>query len=188
MELYKEEKVNPMWSCGFLIVQLPILIVIYHVILTIKDPSNSYYLYSALSEDIIEKMNFDFFGLDLLWIWWLAWLLLAISVAVVQFIQIKLSLLTKKNNNNVVLEKKKDEKWYNSFMPPQDLMNKYMLYGMPIMVWIFTYNFLAWVWIYWIISTGFMIFQQLVVNKVTKINSWKNKTNKTSEKKSLWKK
>ncbi|MDF1682243.1 MAG: YidC/Oxa1 family membrane protein insertase [Patescibacteria group bacterium] len=48
MELYKKEKVNPFGSCGFLIIQMPILIVIYHIILGIQDPSNVYYLYSFL--------------------------------------------------------------------------------------------------------------------------------------------
>ncbi len=35
MALYKEEKVNPMWSCGFMLIQMPILLVLYHVILEI---------------------------------------------------------------------------------------------------------------------------------------------------------
>lgn len=33
MELYKKEKVNPMGSCGFLLIQMPILLVIYNIIL-----------------------------------------------------------------------------------------------------------------------------------------------------------
>jgi membrane protein insertase Oxa1/YidC/SpoIIIJ len=55
-----------------------------------------------------------------------------------------------------------------SFMPDQDVMNKFMLYGMPIMVMIFTFTFYVWVGIYWGISTLFMIIQQLVVNKIIK--------------------
>ena len=48
MELYKKEKVNPMGSCGFLLIQMPILLVIYNIILSIKDPSNFFYTYSFL--------------------------------------------------------------------------------------------------------------------------------------------
>jgi len=33
-----------------------------------------------------------------------------------------------------VLEKKKDAKDYNSFMPDPDLLNKFMLYGLPVMI------------------------------------------------------
>ena len=36
MELYKKEKVNPMGSCGFLLIQMPILLVIYNIILSLE--------------------------------------------------------------------------------------------------------------------------------------------------------
>lgn len=38
--LYKKEWVSPLWSCWLLLIQMPILIVIYHVIQSISDPSN----------------------------------------------------------------------------------------------------------------------------------------------------
>ena len=50
MELYKKEKVNPMWSCWFLLIQMPILLVIYNIILSIKDTSNLFNsLYTFIS-------------------------------------------------------------------------------------------------------------------------------------------
>lgn len=66
MELYKKEKVSPFSSCGMLLIQLPILFVVYKIILGIQDPANVYYLYSTLSQFDISKIDFSFYGLDLL--------------------------------------------------------------------------------------------------------------------------
>jgi len=167
MELYKTEKVNPMGSCGFLLIQMPILLVIYNVILYIEDASNHYYLYSFLKDFDFSSMSFSFFGINLLWTGWITWLLLWLTVWLLQFVQIWLS---NKNNpitkkDNVVLEKKKWAQDYSSMMPDPAVMQKFMLYWMPAMVAIFTYNFPVWLGVYWGISTLFMIIQQLIVNK-----------------------
>lgn len=167
MELYKTEKVNPMGSCGFLLIQMPILLVIYNVILHIKDESNAYYFYNVLVNFDLQSINYNFFGLDLLGTGWIAWLLLGLTVWVLQFTQIKFSF---KNNpiakkDSVVLEKKKWATDYSSMMPDPEVMQKFMLYWMPIMVAVFTYNFPAWLGLYWGITTLFMIIQQLFVNK-----------------------
>lgn len=168
MELYKTEKVNPMWSCGFLLIQMPILLVIYNIILSIKDPSNFFYTYDFLSSYKLDSIDYNFFWLDLLASWWLAWLILAISVALIQYFQIKLSLAGKKDTDKkeIVLEKKKWDSWYSQFMPDPEVMNKFMLYWMPIMVLVFTFTLYAWVGLYWWISTLFMLIQQLIVNKI----------------------
>ncbi|MDP2090015.1 MAG: YidC/Oxa1 family membrane protein insertase [Candidatus Gracilibacteria bacterium] len=169
MELYKTEKVNPMGSCGFLIIQMPILLVIYNIILGIKDPSSFYYVYSFLSDFKLDSIKYDFFGLDLLSSGGIGGLILALTVALVQFLQVKLSLADKNknlDNKGVVLEKKSGEDNYSQFMPDPEMMNKFMLYGMPAMVGVFTYSLFAGVGIYWGISTGFMLLQQLIVNKM----------------------
>ncbi len=171
MKLYKEEKVNPMWSCGMLLIQMPILIVIYRVILWIQDTSNTYYLYSFLSDYDMWSIKSLFYWIDLFWIWWLNWIILAIVIWLLQFLQVKLSLhfnKNKTNDKNIVLEKKKDANDYSNFMPDPELLNKFMLYWMPIMIAFVTYTFYAWVWLYWWIWTIFMIFQQLIVNKILK--------------------
>jgi len=167
MELYKNEKVNPMGSCWFLLIQMPILLVIYRIILSIKDPSHFFYIYNFLSGFDLNSINYDFFWLNLLSSWWIPWLILAITVASIQFFQIKLSLAWKAEQNKkwVVLEKKKGNEWYSQFMPDPEVMNKFMLYWMPAMVWVFTYTLFAWIGIYWWISTLFMLIQQFIVNK-----------------------
>ncbi len=171
MQLYKDEKVNPMWSCWLLLIQMPILLVIYNVIVWIQNTSNTYYLYSFLWNYNMSSIEANFYWIDLFWIWGLNWFILAIIVWLLQYVQVKLSLyFTKiaKNKNEVVLEKKKDSNNYSEFMPDPELLNKFMLYWMPVMIAFVTYTFFAWVGLYWWIWTIFMILQQLFVNKILK--------------------
>lgn len=171
MKLYKEEKVNPMWSCWLLLIQMPILIVIYYVILEIQDKVNAYYLYWFLSNFDITKIVANFYWIDLYAMWWYVWLWLALIVWFVQYIQIKLSLNYNKDDVKktwIVLEKKPWDTGYNSMMPDPELLNKFMLYGMPIMIAIATFTLHAWLGIYFLVWTLFMIVQQLVVNKILK--------------------
>ncbi len=171
MELYKKEKVNPMGSCGFLLIQMPILLVIYNIILNINDPVHYYHVYSFLQDFKLADIDFNFFGLDLLWAGGIAGLLLGLGVGLIQFIQVKLSLAQTKTatpKKEVVLEKKKDAKDYSSMMPDPEVMNKFMLYGMPAMVAVFTYTLFAGVGVYWWVSTLVMTIQQFVVNKIIK--------------------
>ena len=160
-----------MGSCWFLLIQMPILIVIYNIILNITSEKNEFYLYEGLKNFHTTQIDFNFFSMDLLAAGGVTWAMLAITVALVQFIQIKLSLAGKADDANkkwVVLEKKKWDKDYNPMMPDPEMMNKFMLYGMPAMVAVFTYTLIAGVWLYWGISTLFAIFQQLFVNKIIK--------------------
>ncbi len=168
MKLYKEENVNPFWSCWLLLIQMPILLVIYNIFINITDYANIYYVYGSLWTYNLDAIGHNFFGIDLLWVWWATWIGLWLFIAVIQFFQVKLSLTKNTNKSGVVLEKKKDATDYQSFMPDQEMLNKFMLYWLPAMVWVFTYSLLAWVWVYWWISTIFTIFQQLIVNKIVK--------------------
>lgn len=145
MALYKKEKVNPLGSCGFLLIQMPILLVIYNIILNIKDPANSFHLYSFHQEFILSNISYNFYGIDLLSAGGIVGAILAISIAIIQYIQIRLSLSHQLDNSKkgVVLEKKKGASDYNSMMPDPEMMNKFMLYGMPAMVAVFTFTLFA---------------------------------------------
>ncbi len=184
MALYKKEKVNPMGSCGFLLIQMPILFVLYKVIMEIRDPSNAYYLYSFIQNFEIDKIISNFYWLQLFESYWVQWVLLALFVWIIQFIQIKLSLgdKLKKTEKWAVLEKKKDADSYASMMPDQDVMNKFMLYWMPVMVAGFTFTFFAWLGLYWWMSTLFMIFQQMFVNKIINKNQIEKQEKKEAKK------
>jgi YidC/Oxa1 family membrane protein insertase len=171
MKLYKKEWVSPMGACAPLLIQMPILIVIYNIIMNITSLKNEFYLYDFLKGFHTSQIEFDFFGMDLLQSGGLVWAGLAITVAAIQYIQVRLSLAGKAvddKKSGVVLEKKKWSNDYSSMMPDPEMMNKFMLYGMPLMVWIFTFTFITWVGLYWGISTLFAIFQQLFVNKIVK--------------------
>ncbi len=168
MKLYKEEWVNPFGSCWLLLIQMPILLVIYNIFIWINTHSNTFYLYTSLSSFQLDSIAHNFLWIDVMWIKWTTGIFLAITIAVLQFLQVKLSLAQNKPATWVVLEKKSAKDDYQSFMPDQELLNKFMLYWLPAMVWVFTYSLLAWVWIYWGISTTFTIFQQLIVNKIVK--------------------
>lgn len=171
MELYKEEKVNPLGSCGPLLIQMPILFVLYNIISHITSLKNEFYLYSFLPEFHISQIDPNFFGIDLLASGGITGIILAIIVAFVQYLQMKFSLsgVSQKTQKwEVVLEKKKDSEEYQSFMPDPEMMNKFMLYGMPVMVWFFTYSLIAWVGLYWGTSTCIALLQQIFVNKIIK--------------------
>ncbi|NUJ97412.1 YidC/Oxa1 family membrane protein insertase [Candidatus Gracilibacteria bacterium] len=169
MNLYKKENVNPMGSCGLLLIQMPILLVLYNVVMGVENATNYYYLYSFLKPFTIESIGTNFFGMDLLGKGGTVGIFLALFVGIVQFIQVKLSLsFNKKKDNPLVLEKKKGGDAYTSMMPDAESMNKVMLYVMPVMVGFFTYSLFAGIGIYWGIGTIFGIFQQIIVNKVIK--------------------
>lgn len=67
MELYKKEGVNPLGSCLPILIQIPILIVLYQVILNIGNPSNLAHLYHIdwLQAFRSITINTHFFGLEL---------------------------------------------------------------------------------------------------------------------------
>ena len=138
---------------------MPLLIVLYWVVLGITDFSNNYYLYSFLANFDISKINTTFFGIHLLSIGGITGIILALAVGGAQWFQIKLSL--PKEDDVAKLEKmekkiieKKNGKYSEtepSFMPDPSVMNKFMLYGMPLMIAGSTYFFPAGVGIYWLI-------------------------------------
>jgi membrane protein insertase Oxa1/YidC/SpoIIIJ len=66
MELYKKEKVNPFGSCLPLLIQMPILIVLYQVIYGVTTVADTYYLYGLFQSFNISVITTNFFGLNLL--------------------------------------------------------------------------------------------------------------------------
>lgn len=175
MNLYKAEQVNPLGSCLPLLIQMPLLIVLYWVVLGITDLSNYYYLYSPLASFDISKIDTVFFGIHLLSIGGITGAVLALAVGGAQWLQIKLSLPKEDDVKKLeklekkIIEKKggKYTETEPSFMPDPSVMNKFMLWGMPIMIAGSTFFFPAGVGIYWLIGTLFMLVQQMVVNKMS---------------------
>lgn len=178
LELYKKEKVNPMWSCFPLLLQLPLLIVLYWIISWITSAANYYYLYSPLKDFDIASINSNFLWLNLIKQEWKSWLILAILIWVAQFIQIKMSLSftqKKKDHGKIVEKEVKVDDPVSEFMPDPNIMNAFMLWWMPTMLAFSSYFFPSWVGIYWLIWTLFTLVQQYVVNKMTDKKDLKTK-------------
>lgn len=169
LEIYKREKVNPMWSCLPLLIQMPILIVLYWIIIWVTSSANYYYLYWNLSSFDISKINPNFLWLNLIKQEWKSGLILAVLIGFFQWWQIKMSLTVheKKKNHWKIIEKDvKVDDPISEFMPDPNIMNAFMLWGMPVMLAFSSYFFPSWVWIYWLIGTIFTLVQQFVVNKI----------------------
>lgn len=170
MELYKREGVNPLGSCLPLLIQMPILIVLYWVITGIGDPTNRFFFYGFLSHFDPANIATVFFGVELKAIGGVAGFVLALLVGAFQWLQIKLSLarnpVDEPSPKN--LEQKKDGSLVVDEPSPLDpkVMNTFMLWGMPVMIAVSTYFFPAGVGVYWLIGTLFMLVQQAVANRI----------------------
>ena len=166
MELYKKEGVNPLGSCLPLLIQMPILIVLYWVIGGIGDPSNSFFLYPALSNFDPSMVSTQFVGMELKAVGGIAGFLLAALVMGFTWLQIKLSMARNPASQAPqVFEKKEDGTLVAESPLDPRMMNAAMLWGMPVMIGVSTYFFPAGVGVYWLIGTLFMLVQQAVANR-----------------------
>lgn len=163
MELYKKHNVSPFGSCWLILIQMPILIVIYQVILYIEAPTNVYYLYSALKDYNPLSLETHFYGIDLMKIGWMQGMIIAIILGIIQYIQIKLSLYYTKRKNTTPPSLATNQE-QNPFLANQEMLNKMMLYVFPAMIAVFSYSFFAAMSLYWGVSTLFTIIQQIIVN------------------------
>lgn len=157
MRIWKEEKVNPLQSCLPMLVQFPVLIGLFYVI---RDGSvlelSTHLLYGPYS-DLPWTFGTQFLGLDL---FKSNAFIMAPILVVAQFAQMKLSFAIS-NKKAEKSGKKKEQK------PAQQMQQKMMMYGLPIMIGVFAFKFPAAVSLYWGVSTFFAIGQQLVVNRRT---------------------
>lgn len=167
MDLYKREGVNPLGSCLPLLVQMPILIVLYWVIDGIGDPTNSFFLYDFLSNFDPAAVSTVFLGIELKAVGGIAGFVLALLVMGFTWLQIKLSLArTPESQAPQVFEKKEDGTLVAESPLDPRAMNAFMLWGMPVMIGVSTYFFPAGVGVYWLIGTLFMLVQQSVANRL----------------------
>lgn len=158
MKLYKEEKANPLGSCLPLLIQTPILIMLYWAILEIDHVVNTFYLYSFVGSFDPTTIDTQFFGLNLTSSHTMGSLILAVVSAIAQFIQVKLSQSFNKKPEISATSK-------NPNMPDMAQMMKVMIYMIPLMVGVSTYMFPAGVGVYWFVGTVFVTLQQIVVNQ-----------------------
>ncbi|MFA4995896.1 MAG: YidC/Oxa1 family membrane protein insertase [Patescibacteria group bacterium] len=153
MALYKKEGVSPFGSCLPLLIQMPIIIVLYQVFRAGINESNFSLLYGFVPHP--EIINQYFLGINLskpdLWV-------LPILAGLTQFalsylMQPKVALNSKEED-----DKPKE-------MDPMQMANKQMVYFFPLITVFFARSVPAALSIYWVVTTLFGIIQQLYVNK-----------------------
>lgn len=152
MSLYKENKVNPFSSCLPLLIQLPFLIAIFRVFKDGFAQNHLDLLYPFIS--IPEGGIINTFGLGFIDFSEKS-IVLAVLAGLAQFWQSKM-LQAKKPE--IKTEGAKDEKMLT-------IMNKQMLYVMPIITIIIGMSFPAGLTFYWFLTTLFTVIQQIVVFK-----------------------
>lgn len=171
MEFYKETKTNPFAGCLPMIVQLVFLIAIYQVFYNISKEGlrvNVDNLYSFVANP--GEINKMFIGLiDLSAILNLSHLTLAsvphiiliLAAAASQYFQAKM-LMAKQ----IIADKDKKIEPKDEGKPDfAQMMSKQMLYFGPLLTLFIGVKFPAGLALYWLVSTGFMIVQQYMVEK-----------------------
>ena len=163
MALYKEHKVNPAAGCLPLIIQMIVFLTMYRVIISISKGGalavQADKLYSFIPAP--ESINGLFLGIMQLSE---PNIILAGITAVAQFYQLKM-MQTKNAKEKESKEKEKSTKEPDF----ASIMQKQMLYIVPIMTLFIGLKFPSGLAIYWLTSTVFMIAQQwLIMHKEKK--------------------
>lgn len=176
MALWKKHKVSPVGGCLPLLLQLPILIALFYVVKIGVSPYQSYIIYDFLSAVRLADVSPNFFGiLDLRFIN-VTWL--PVLVGLLQFLQMKLSFSRKQVKAEVgslgeeVIEitdpnEKNPKKSEKEKKPanPMKMMNKTMMYFMPLIIAFMVASTPAGVGLYMTVSSLFGIGQQYFINK-----------------------
>lgn len=158
MELYKNNKVNPFSSCLPLLIQLPILIALYMVLnagLTSSDLSRGLYSFVA-NPGAINPISFWFLNMAK------PNAILAVLAGLAQYWQAKM--MFAKQPPKEAGAGAKDESM-------TAMMNKQMLYMMPVMTVVIGFSLPAGLTLYWLFSTVLMGLQQLYMFKKDKTPS-----------------
>jgi YidC/Oxa1 family membrane protein insertase len=157
MELYKEHKTNPFSGCLPLIVQLIFLIAIYRILINISDAGlivDTKQLYSFVKDP--GKISQLFIGIvDLT----KPSIVIAAAAAIAQFFQTKM----------LMQQQPKTEDSGSDQLDMAQMMSKQMLYLGPFLTLFIGIKFAAGLSLYWLTSTLFMLIQQILLEKKSKI-------------------
>lgn len=150
MEIYKENKVNPLSSCLPLIIQLPILLALYWVLRDGLGTTDFSLLYGFVESPGV--LDPHFFGLNLSE----PILLLAVLAGAAQYWQGKMLAVTRPPKSAGAGGRDEDM---------MAMMNKQMIYFMPVLTVIIGTRLPGGLALYWFISTFLTALQQLVIFK-----------------------
>lgn len=153
MDLYRAEKVNPLSSCLPLLIQLPFLIAVFQVFRTGLNSASLELLYPFIQNPgQLNSISFGFIDLAK------PNVILAVLTGAAQFWQTKM-LSTKRPPKAMPGSKDEDM---------MAVMNKQMLYFMPILTVIIGVSLPAGLVLYWLVMTLLTVLQQLVMFKKKK--------------------
>ena len=151
MKLYKEQKVNPLSGCLPLLIQFPVLIALYRVLINVLKPESLSVLYSFIKNPGVIKSSF--LGiLDLSQ----KSPVLAILAGISQFFYSK---ITMKYSPQIP---QSDPKKAMNF---QKTMSQQMLYFMPILTVFIAWSFPAGLPLYWVVTTVLGLAQEYYLFK-----------------------
>jgi YidC/Oxa1 family membrane protein insertase len=164
MKLYKENKVNPLSSCLPLLIQLPFLWAVFRVFRNGFENGTLDLVYSFISRpDSINYISFGFIDLSVRNI------PIAVLAGVAQFWQTKM-MMTKRSA--VKSPGAKDEDM-------MAIMNKQMLYFMPILTVVIGIQFPGGLALYWLTTTILTGVQQYYLFNITNKNKEEEKSIKS---------
>lgn len=150
MELYKTEKVSPFSSCLPLLIQLPLFIALYRVLSVGLKSEQLQGLYAFVpNPGVLATKSLGFLDLAA------PSIAIAVLAAAAQFLQAK---MMSRKEPAVHTEGSKDE-------DTMAIMNKQMLYMMPVLTLIIGWKLPAGLTLYWLFSNVAMIVQQYFVLK-----------------------
>jgi YidC/Oxa1 family membrane protein insertase len=151
MELYKEEKVNPLSSCLPLLIQFPILIALYAVLQAGLNSQSLTDLYTFIPHPgEISPFFLGFIDLSK------PHLIMAVIAGIFQFIQTKMLMAKRPPKELQKKEGAKDENMLAS-------MNQNMMYLMPVMTIFIGASLPGGLVLYWIVINIISIIQQALV-------------------------
>ena len=149
MKVYSENKVNPFSSCLPLLIQLPIFIALYQTFQAGLTSSSFNLLYPFIpSPGSISPVSFGFLDLSK------AQPVLALLAGLAQYYQSKM-MITKKQP---AMAGSEDEKRLA-------LMNKQMMYMMPVLTVVIGFSLPGGLTLYWLLTTVLMVLQQYLMFK-----------------------
>jgi len=137
MKLYKEHKVNPLSGCFPILIQFPILIALYRVLLNVLQPESLSALYSFVKNPIfIDPLFFGIVDLSI------ASPILAVLAGASQFIYTKVSMKYSAPAPQPTIKK--------GGLDIQKTMGKQMTFIAPVMILIFGLRLPAGLTLYWL--------------------------------------
>lgn len=142
MALYRERGVSPLSGCAPLLIQLPILIGVYRVFLKIFEPGSLDLLYSFVPHpQSISHVTLGVLDIST------ANPALAILAGVTQYFQAKLAMSSQASS------------------PQAAAVGKQMMYLLPVMIVVISWNLPAGLAIYWVVTSLWSIGEQLYLSR-----------------------